>query len=222
MSTTDYDNSWKGTTGRFILHYHEQFRQLDEVTPLGEHLPHSVRLTLLQTAVRSIPELKIVETMEEYMPLTQSSSGQYSLTHDKYFMMLQNACIQYDMSLRHKPSPTSRAIYQHDIDDDDPLIYDEWEDYQGDDLVSDGIDTPSDCMYNVHQTNFERPPHVKSLTPRKPNEKFKSNKNPDVKPRYNGPVYLPKHIYHIFSEETKKELDKHNRDKKAQYKPPQP
>ena len=42
--------------------------QLDEVTPLKEHLPHSVRLTLLQTAVRSVPELRIVETMEEYMP----------------------------------------------------------------------------------------------------------------------------------------------------------
>ena len=43
---------------------------LDEVTPLEEHLPHSVRLTLLQTAVRSIPELRIVETMEECMYLT--------------------------------------------------------------------------------------------------------------------------------------------------------
>ena len=78
---------------KFVLHFHEQFRQLDEVTPLEEHLPHSVRLTLLQTAVRSIPKLRIVKTMEEYMSLTQSYSGQYSLTYDKYFMMLQNACM---------------------------------------------------------------------------------------------------------------------------------
>ena len=69
-------------------------------------------------------------------------------------MMLQNACIRYDESLRQKPSPTPRAVYQHDIADDDPPIYDDEEDYLGDDLVSDGIDIPSDDMYNVHQTNF--------------------------------------------------------------------
>ena len=33
VSTTVYDKSWKGTTEQFVLHFHEQFRQLDEVTP---------------------------------------------------------------------------------------------------------------------------------------------------------------------------------------------
>ena len=46
VSTTVYDWSWKGTTEQFVLHFHEQFRQLDEITPLGEPLPHSVRLSL--------------------------------------------------------------------------------------------------------------------------------------------------------------------------------
>ena len=65
VSTTVYDRSWKSTTEQYVLHFHEQFRQLDELTPLGEQLPHSVRLILLQTVVRSVPELRIVETMEE-------------------------------------------------------------------------------------------------------------------------------------------------------------
>ena len=47
VSTTVYDRSWKGTTEQFVLHFHKQFRQLDELTPLDEQLPHSVRLTLL-------------------------------------------------------------------------------------------------------------------------------------------------------------------------------
>ena len=38
--------------------------QLDEFTPLDEQLPHSFRLTLLQTAVISVPELNIVETVK--------------------------------------------------------------------------------------------------------------------------------------------------------------
>ena len=44
VSTTVYDRSWKGTTEQFVLHFHEQIRQLDELFPLKEQLPHSVRL----------------------------------------------------------------------------------------------------------------------------------------------------------------------------------
>ena len=34
LCTTVCDRSWKGTTEQFILHFHEQFRQLEELTPL--------------------------------------------------------------------------------------------------------------------------------------------------------------------------------------------
>ena len=36
---TVYDRSLKGTTEQFVLHFHEQFSQLDEVTHSKEHLP---------------------------------------------------------------------------------------------------------------------------------------------------------------------------------------
>ena len=94
VSTTVYDRSWKSTTDQFVLHFYEQFRQLED------------RFTLLLTTVRSVPELRIVETMEEYMSLTHSSSGDFSITYDKFFMMLQNACIRYDKTL-------SRNLLQH-------------------------------------------------------------------------------------------------------------
>ena len=207
VSTTIYDRSWKGTTEQFVLHFHEQFRRLDKVTPVEEHLPHFVRLTLLQTPVRSVPELRIVETMEEYMSLTHSSTGHYSLTYDKYFMMLQNACIRSDKTLKQKPSTTSRAVYQHELDED-PSIHDEEDDYLDDNFAPDGLDMPSEDIYNVHSTNFKNNPHVKSLIPRKFPGKSKPNKATPPKTRYNGPVYLPKHNYNMLSEDIKKELDK--------------
>ena len=74
VSTTVCDRSWKSTTEQIVLQFDKQFRQLDKLTPLDEQLPHSVRLTLLQTAVRSVPELRIVETLEQYMSLTNSHS----------------------------------------------------------------------------------------------------------------------------------------------------
>ena len=94
VSKPVYDKPSKGTTEQFVLNFHEQFRQLDEVTPFKEHLLYAFRFTLPHTAVRSVPELWILQPMEEYMSLTQSSTGEYSLTYDKYFTMLQNACIR--------------------------------------------------------------------------------------------------------------------------------
>ena len=39
VSTTVLDKSWKGTTEQFILHFNEQCRQLDEVSPLRSPYP---------------------------------------------------------------------------------------------------------------------------------------------------------------------------------------
>ena len=48
---------------QFVLHFNEQFRQLDEISEDSEKLPPTVKLTLLQSAVRSINDLRIVETL---------------------------------------------------------------------------------------------------------------------------------------------------------------
>ena len=119
------------------------------------------------------------------------------------------------------PSTTSRAVYQHELDED-PSVHDEEDDYLDDNFAPDGIDISSDDIYNVHNTNFKRSPHVKSLICRTYPGKSKPNKAIPPKPRYNGAIYLPKHIYNMLSEDIKKELDKYNQEKKAQYKPTHP
>ena len=63
---------------------------------------------------------------------------------------------------------------------------------------------------------------MKSLIPRTSPGKSKPNKAMPPKSRSNGPVYLPKHIYNMLSEDIKKELDKYNQEKKAQYKSTHP
>ena len=80
-------------------------------------------------------------------------------------MMLQNACIRYDKTLKQKPSTTSRAVYQYELDED-LSVHDEENDYLDDNFTQDGIDTPSDDIYNIHNPNFNRTPHMKSLISR--------------------------------------------------------
>ena len=72
VTTPVLDKSWKGTTEQFILHFNEQLRQLDEVSPPEESFPFTTRLPLLQTAVQNIPELRMVDTMEEFISLSSS------------------------------------------------------------------------------------------------------------------------------------------------------
>ena len=52
VTNTVLGDNFKGTTEQFVLHFNEQFRQLDEVSEDSEKLPPTVNLTLLQTAVR--------------------------------------------------------------------------------------------------------------------------------------------------------------------------
>ena len=110
-------NPRKGTTEQFILHFNEQFRQLDEVSPPEEVLPKTTRLTILQTAVHNIPELRMVETTEEFISLSSSTPGP-TMGYDNYLTLLQNACIRYDSYLNSMPSPASRAPYQHELSPD--------------------------------------------------------------------------------------------------------
>ena len=65
VTNTVLDDNFKGTTEQLVLHFNEQFRQLDEISEDSEKLPPTVKLTLLQTAVRSINDLRIVETLDD-------------------------------------------------------------------------------------------------------------------------------------------------------------
>ena len=64
------DDNFKSTTEQFVLHFNEQFRQFEEITEDDEMLPPNVKLTLLQTAVRSINDHRIVETLDEFQNTT--------------------------------------------------------------------------------------------------------------------------------------------------------
>ena len=206
VTTTVLDKSWQGTTEQFILHFNEQFRQLDEVSPPEESLPYTTRLTLLQTAVHNIPELRMVETMEEFISLSSSTPGP-TMGYDNYLTLLQNACNRYDSNLKSRPSPASRAAYQHELshdqhDNSSP------QDYSSTGTTCGGIDMPAEEFYQVHTTNVTRPSNVSTLTPRQPPTAPPTGRpNPRRSP---GPIFLPANIYKLLSDVAIKELKKHN------------
>ena len=174
--------------------------------PLRKSLPFTTRLTLLQTAVHNIPELRMVETMEEDISLS-SSTPRPTMGYDNYLTLLQNACIRYDSNLKSRPSPASRAAYQHELSHDqhdNPYP----QDYSSSGTTYGGIDMPAEEFYQVHTTNLNRPPNVSTITPRKP-----TSSPPPGRPtprRSPGPIFLPANIYKLLSDVAIKELKKHN------------
>ena len=47
VTNTVLDDNLKGTTEQFVLHFNEQFRQLDEISDDSEKLPPTVKLALV-------------------------------------------------------------------------------------------------------------------------------------------------------------------------------
>ena len=60
VTNTVWDDNYKGTSEQFVLHFDEQFRQLEVISDESEHFPLQVKLQLLQNAVRPINALRIV------------------------------------------------------------------------------------------------------------------------------------------------------------------
>ena len=104
--------------------------------------------------------------MEEFISLSSSTPGP-TMGYDNYLTLLQNGCIRYDSTHTSKPSPASRAAYQHELSPDQ---YDNpyHQDYSSSGTTYGGIDMPAEEFYQVHTTNLNRPPNVSTITPRKP------------------------------------------------------
>ena len=59
VTNTVLDDNFKGTTEQFVLHFNEQFRQLEEISEDDQRLPPTVKLTLLSGASMILGLLKL-------------------------------------------------------------------------------------------------------------------------------------------------------------------
>ena len=155
VTNTVLDDNYKGTTEQFVLHFNEQFRQLEEISEESEHFPPQIKLQLLQNAVRPINDIRIVETLDELQSITTGYGRSSSLEYQTYYDVLINACVRYD---RTKKKIAKRGhIYQTMFTPHDDGFISQ---ILSETPVSDpymGIDTPSDEFHNVN-TNQSGPP----------------------------------------------------------------
>ena len=204
------DNNFKGTTEQFVLHFNEQFRQLEDISEDDERLPPTVKLTLLQTAVRSINDLRIVETLDEFQSTTHGHGSSTSLSYDTYYDLLINACVGYDKTKKANMGKR-RNVYDTNIDEtyiDPPTACID----HVPDSPNGGIDLPPDEFYHVHTLSSRHPPCQRPGQPSKPPFRSQSQRSGPTKPtrRHDGPIVLPPQIYKLLSQDAMKALKAYN------------
>ena len=138
---------------------------------------HSIKMTLLQNAVKDIPQLSIVETLDEYTSTTSGDGSFTNLNYLSYYNLLINACVRYDAT-NTSTSSKRRNLYAASGTQEFTNIEEPHKTQ-----VSQDIDTPSDDFYQVHQTKHnkslqshylssrrimpKRPPHLHPRNPLK-------------------------------------------------------
>ena len=67
-------------------------------------------MALLQNAVKDIPQLSIVETLDEYTSTTSGDGSSTHLNYSSWYNLLINACVWYDATNTSTPSKR-RNVY---------------------------------------------------------------------------------------------------------------
>ena len=166
VTNTVLDDNFKGTTEQLVLHFNEQFMHLHEIFDESEKLPPTVKLTLLQTAVRSINDLKIVETLDEFQSTAHGHGSSTSLSYHTYYDLLINACVRYD---KMKKANIGKRRNVYNFIKDTTFV-----DYPTDvigyvpDSPNGGIDLPPDAFYQIHALSSRNPPPPRPGNPSRP------------------------------------------------------
>ena len=210
VTNTVLDDNFKGTTEQFVLHFNEQFRQLEEISVDSEKLPPTVKLTLLQTAVRSINDLRIVETLDEFQSTTYGHGSSTSLSYDTYYDLLINACVRYDKTKKSNIGKR-RNVYNTNIDEtyvDHPTAC---LDHVPNSPYG-GIDLPPDEFHQAHALSSRHPSSPRPGQPSRPSFWPQPQHSWPTKPirRYDGPIFLPPQIYKLLSQDAMKALKAYN------------
>ena len=210
VTTTVLDDYFKDTTEQFVLHFNEQIRHLEEISEDSEKLPPTVKLTLLQTAVTSINDLRIVETLDELQNTTYGHGSSTSFSYETYYDLLINACVRYDKTKKANIGKR-RNVYNTNIYDTYVVHPAACIDHVPDSPYG-GIDLPPDEFYQVQTLFSGHPPSPRPGNPSRPSFKSQSQFSGPQQSirRYDGPIFLPPQIYKIMSQDAMKALKAYN------------
>ena len=147
------DDTWRGTNESFLMHYNDQLRLLDSLVDSDEKLPDNTRVTFLESAVESVPDLRRVKITDNVLQAQLDSTR--PITYRSYFDLLKDAAFHLDQASKrgskirrtnvHFSGPNNEDDHQNLTSDDHQVI-------QQEDVCN---GPPEPLSYSVFQSHFQ-------------------------------------------------------------------
>ena len=153
LTNIKLDDTWRGTNESFLMHYNDQLRLHDSLVDSDEKLPYNTRVTFLESAVESVPDLRRVKITENVLQAQLDSTR--PITYRSYFDLLKDAAFHLDQATKrgskirhtnvHFSGPNNEDDHQNLTSDDHQVI-------QQEDVCN---EPPEPLSYSVFQSHFQ-------------------------------------------------------------------
>ena len=186
LTNIKLDDTWRGTNESFLMHYNDQLCILDSLVDLDEKLPDNTRVTFLESAVESVPDLRRVKITDNVLQAQLDSTR--PISYWSYFDLLKDAAFHLDQATKrgnkirctnvHFSGPNDEDGHQNLSSDDNQVI-------QQENVCS---EPPEPLSYSLFLSHF----------------KGSSTSNTQK-------IFLPKSIWENLSKDQQKMIIDHNR-----------
>ena len=186
LTNIKLDDTWRGTNESFLMHYNDQLRLLDSLVDSDEKLPDNTRVTFLESAVESVPDLRHVMITDNVLQAQLDSTR--PISYRSYFDLLKDAAFHLDQATKrenkirrtnvHFSGPNDEDEHQNLSSDDNRVTHQEH-------VYS---ESPEPLTYSLFQSHFQG-----SSTPN------------------TQKIFLPKHIWEKLSKDQQQMIIDHNR-----------
>ena len=153
LTNIKLDDTWRGTNESFLMYYNDQLRLLDSLVDSDEKLPDNTRVTFLESAVESVPDLRRVKITDNVLQAQLDSTR--PISYRSYFDLLKDAAFHLDQATKrgnkirrtnvHFSGPNDEDEHQN-LSSDDPQVI------QQEDVCS---EPPEPLSYSVFQSHFQ-------------------------------------------------------------------
>ena len=153
LTNIKLDDTWRGTNESFLMHYNDQLCLLDSLVDSDEKLPDNTRVTFLESAVESVPDLRRVKITDNVLQAQLNSTR--PISYRSYFDLLKDAAFHLDQATKkgnkirhtnvHFSGPNDEDEHQNPSSDDPQAI-------QQEDVPS---EPPEPLSYSVFQSHFQ-------------------------------------------------------------------
>ena len=153
LTNIKLDDTWRGTNESFLMHYNDQLRLLDSLVDSDEKLPDNTRVTFLESAVESVPDLRRVKITDNVLQAQLDSTR--PISYRSYFDLLKDAAFHLDQATKRGNKIRRTNVHfsgPNDEDEHQNLSSDDPQGIQQEDVSS---EPPEPLSYSVFQSHFQ-------------------------------------------------------------------